>query len=536
MFKNGKSSSSYIIPVDGTQAIVPAGPLQAVPAQSGGPAPYIIPPNRLIIADENLQNSLGAAPNPATNPTIHFGVGVDINGNGTVDYIRWSSPFTAVSPETYDSDRPECGQSDIVDWTFSDCIRRGAPYTVEIVLKNNETESYNRKEQGDRWSFTFTPSWDNCEDCSEVVSADELMCGIYNKINKLDAPGDWDVRLNGELVSSEIDIPFGVSKLFDANQGVGDTTFEFVFSPDQTDDSTCENCINYPDLGGFTANGGAIDVDFSIPVTDVGGNFYTKKGLFERAAREIKEALGGHGDAIVRECTGPCCDLILEVNTCYTDFALEDSEGAPIAPTNASNPFTAITVYQECEDCDHPAATKMHKAGLRFYGKPPYVEPNSLKTNNVPETTVTRVEVYPVNGFNQYGSFATTYRQHAAEPRNTGKELAVTERQLLETNRDELVEHHLRGGSLMAPVGDDIINHLLVNEDLPYCVVSIENRLSGHRDKFVGSSQAPISHVQLLITDKTFGGSAPAIATALRTGLDGYFSSISVAEVCGDTA
>lgn len=533
-YNNGTAAFQSIFAVDGATAIAAAGPLYAAPSVRGKRDSIpTIKPGVLVITDANKMNSLGAAPSASTHPKIRFAVGISIGNTGMTDYYRFSAPIASTALQAYDSSEAVCGQNGIQDFFFDECITRGKGYGIEVTVKNNESDSFGRKNQGWRYHFSYTPGWNACDDCDESVPADEVMCGLYNVINKLDAPGEWNIRLNGEVLPADHEFPFYVDKLYNAN-----STYEYNLAPDTTDDTTCENCLNYQAIGGVRSVAGDFDVTFS-PVyhVTVGANEYSRAAAMEAIANQITVALAGNGSASVVPCTGKCCEIKLEINSCLTDIQLFDDADTTITPTQVTNPFSAVSVYQECEDCDNPAATKTYAAGLRFRAKGKLrTEKNLIPTNNVPESFVSDIEVYPTESWaSATGGTRVERKQSPVEPKGQGIKWQLREKRwLLEGDGERLVHHH-KGGKHQEPVERDILRRLTIDDEKSYCVLGIKNRYTGHSDETEGIVHTPSYNLNILVYDPT---GSNTLATSLQSALSGYFTEgeyVDLGTVCAVT-
>ncbi len=260
----------------------------------------------------------------------------------------------------------------------------------------------------------------------------------------------------------------------------------------------------------------------------------------EAIANQVTVALAGSGQASVVKCSGACCDVKLEVNSCYENdgtvgagkFALLDCAGVIIPATATSNPFTDVAVYQPCEDCDNPASTKKFSCGLRFHAKPVEAECECIAGNNVPREVVSDIEIYAVAGFSEVGGAHMMRRQEPYEPEGQGYKWGVNERQSLERSRGENVENWLFGGRYGVPVAADIRNRLLAKCDEDYCVLSLRSKFIGHDDKNSGMSRQPTNITYLLLSNAESG----VLATELQAAFEAYFTGgkyVDFSTVCG---
>jgi hypothetical protein len=349
------------------------------------------------------------------------------------------------------------------------CIECGQTYTLEIHVFNPDTEAFGRGYAGsDIYSFSYTPSCGDCtgDDCPETtVSADQLMCGLYNVIKGINVDPNWDLRLNRFPIEPNHKYPFDVAQLYDG----GTTTFEYCLTES---DGECLDCVNLVDVGGFESTTGSLDVTFS-PATWVTEDEVkvSKRVHLERVAKAITTSLDGHGTAIYLPPTGNCCSHKLEVNTCFTDFVLVDGDDATIAPCASSNPFSSITLYNECQDCDNANTTTDFTAGLRFFSRAVQGQCDCIPVNHALVEYFVDLEIYPRAGFAEGGA-KVLLRQ---EPTIAEGQGFVWQSREIEALRRYSSEDFLYGnatGRYGTPALNDRLSHITTNCRDGYCIIT----------------------------------------------------------------
>jgi hypothetical protein len=431
-------------------------------------------PGQYVFVNTDTGLSVGPEATKANTPNIAIGLGVDTNDDGISDYIRWAydSISGCGSVVGHTASPSQCGVPPITDLFFG-CIECGQTYTIEVHVTTPETNAFGIGPNGSEiYSFSYTPSCGDCStgDCPETtVSADQVMCGLYNVIKGIHVDPNWDIRLNGFPFDPTHEYPFEVAKLYNAD-GSAHTTFEYCLTET---DGECIDCVNLSDVGGAASATGSISETFS-PATWVTENEVkvSKRAHIERAVSLITAALDGNGSAVYIPPTGACCtNHKIEVNTCLTDFLLKDGDNTNIAVCGSSNPFSAITNYNECQDCDNDNTTTTYTAGLRFYGLAAQGACDCLPGNQTLVEYFSEIRVFPKFGFADGGS-KTVERQTQTLAEGQGYYWQTRELQSLRPYTGQDFHWANWGGKYGSPNPTDALSNITTNCRDSYCVIA----------------------------------------------------------------
>lgn len=432
----------------------------------------LVNPGQWVFVNTDTGQSVGPEATKTNTPNIAIGLAIDLDGDGISDFIRWAyDSISGCSGVSHSATPANCGVANITDVMFS-CIECGQTYTLEVHVFNPDSEAFGLGYAGsDIYSFSYTVPCGDCTsgDCPETtVSADQLMCGLYNTIKGINVDPNWDIRLNRWPIEPNYKYPFDVAQLYNAN-GVLATTYEFCLNET---DGECVDCVNFTDIGGFSTTLGDLDVTFS-PVTYVTENEVkvSKRAHLERVANLITTSLDGHGTATYLPPTGNCCSHKLEINTCYTDFVLNDGDGAPISTCGTSNPFSAITVYNECQDCDNANTTTTYTAGLRFYSKAVQGKCDCIPGNQALAEYFSELEVYPKLGFAEGGA-KVIVKQNATIAEGQGFAWQGREIEALRRYSSEDFVYGNSTGRYGVPALNDRLSHITTNCRDSYCIIT----------------------------------------------------------------
>lgn len=432
---------------------------------------YLVAPGQVVFFNPATGLSTGTAATKSTVPLLMAGVAIDSDGDGSTDYIRWfNDGFTGCSARSLDGRAPNCGLASITDIFFG-CAECNQTYTIEVQVYDPITEAFGSKSLGYIYHFSYTLPCGDCTtgDCVEVAAnADEIMCGLYNKIKGIENDPNWDIKLNGFPLPRDHEYRFDVAKLYDgtATDFSDNTTFEYCLTQS---DTACENCDVFTAIGGYSLDGDP-DVVFS-PATFTGTT--STRGQLASAIDQLNVALAGNGSAVFIPAVGNCCtNHKIEVNTCLLDFELHDHEGTVITPCATSNPFSELTRYSECQDCNSANSTITQRAGLRFYSKPIEGECGCLNGNKDKVEYYGEIEAYPVHGFKSNGGAWSARRQAATLPEGQGFEWQGKEiRTLRQPGTEPFVIKNF-GGKYGFPEANDLLNQVTTNCKERYCVIS----------------------------------------------------------------
>lgn len=440
---------------------------------SSGDSFISVLPGQWVFVNTDTGLSVGPEATKTNTPNIAIGLGVDLNGDGISDFIRWAydSISGCGSVQGHTASPAQCGVPPITDLFFG-CIECGQTYTFEVHVTTPETYAFGvGPNMSEIYSFSYTPSCGDCttEDCPDTtVSADQVMCGFYNIIKNIHVDPNWDIKLNGFPVQADHKYPFEVAKLYN-DDGSTSTTFEFCLTET---DGACIDCVNLSDVGGAQSTLGAFDETFTNTWVTENEVKVSKRIHIERVITLIDAALDGNGNAVYIAPTGNCCDNHkIEVNTCLTDFVLEDGDGAAITPCGDSNPFSTITNYNECQDCDNANTTTTYTAGLRFYGKSTQGACDCIPGNQAINEYFSEIRVFPKSGWADGGA-KTVERQTQTLAEGQGFVWQARELAAIRRYTGEDFVYGLSVGRYGTPAENDVLSHVTTDCHDSYCVIA----------------------------------------------------------------
>lgn len=493
----------------------------STPATRGAKVRPLASPGQWVFMNADTQLSTGTTATPATVPNLKIGVAIDENGDGVSDYIRWFNDGIKGCQPVRDLRGREsnCGLGAIQD-VFFGCVECGQTYTLGVQVYDPITEAFGMSGRGYMYTFSYTPPCSSCDggDCPDTtISADQVMCGLYNKIKGIHNDPNWDIKLNNFPIPSDHTYRFDVSQLYNDN-GATHTTFEYCLT---ASDGVCEDCNNFVDIGGYSLDGD-VNVVFS-PATYITESAVkvSRRGLIESAVEQLNVALGGNGQARFLPAVGNCCsNHKIEVNTCLTNFELHDGDGVEIVPCSTSNPFSAVAIANECQDCDNADTTRTFTAGLRFYSKPVEGECDCVAGSLVIPHYFHELAVYPKLGFELNGGVYVQVRQTATLPEGQGFTWAAKELEFLENSETEPFTWGNYGGKYGLSVKkNDLLAQGTVNCERAYC--TIQSLIQQKTDHTVtgDTRHFPQTIVALIPTDDTVAKAS--FLTAINTYLTG---------------
>lgn len=396
-----------ILATYGNQGLFPAG--QDVFALDGT---LNASPGQMFIWNMQTRKSLGAGITTATNDRIVISV--------AVDNVKFRSVFgdqlfgNAISAAT--ASAPTCGVADIWD-LYWDCLECGDAVSVNITVKDDKSFTEYPYNRGATYSHTMKMDDCPCDSCGTPVNQFALACKIRDTIN---AHGllDSGKRPIFNKKNFNEDIPYTAHVLYGGNNAVvgtpatNPTTKVYCIDPKPA--SGCVGCIsvNGPVLTTFSFNGGA-PIAFKF-VSNPANPAETLLSQLDYAATQITTALAGNGSAVVTKGAGACCSYRLEVNTCYTDFALTG-----YVPCENYNPFATPSLADtSCLTCAAPPVGKAWKYGVRIVSKPVNYDCKCFPNLDGISLMIRTLQVN-VKGFENSSSFVRQVSK-AAAPENMG--------------------------------------------------------------------------------------------------------------------
>lgn len=474
---------------------------------------------QFVFMDATTKLGKGTTATKSTVPLVKIGVAVDNSGKGIPDDIRWANDgISGCSLRDLDGRAANCGLGNIADLHWGQVVC-GQTYTIEVEAHDPITEAFGGRDLGYIYSFSYTHKCGDCStgDCVDPTpNADEVMCGLYNKIKGIHNDPNWDILLNDLPLPVDHEYRFDVAKLFDGDSAdfADDTTFEFCLT--QTD-GDCVSCDRFTDIGGYSLGEGTVLFSPATYIND-GETFYSTRGHIESVVSQLEAALGGNGSVVFLPAVGNCCTTHkLEINTCLLDFALFDGEGVEIEPCNASNPFSAWTVYSECQDCNSANGTITPVAGLRFYSKPFEGECQCLAGNKAHAEYYSEVIPYFRRGWKD-GCIRKLVRQHGTIPEGQGFFWQAKEIQNLRYAFNAPFVVNNWGGKYGFPEDNDLLNQVTVDCKDSYCVISGTIQSKTRHDVTGETSSVPQTLYILIPTSFT------TAQTSILLALNNYFT------------
>lgn len=477
---------------------------------------------QLVFMDPADKQGLGETATKSNTPLVKIGVAVDDDGKGAPTDVRWANDgISGCSMRDMSGKAAKCGLSNIADLHWGQVVC-GQTYTIEIEAHDPITEAFGGRDFGYVYSFSYTHKCGNCQsgDCiEETPNADEVMCGLYNKIKGIEVDPNWDILLNNLPLPADHEYRFDVAKLFDGDSPdfADETTFEYCL--EQTD-STCIKCDRFTPIGGYTL-GSDVDVVFdpatftTDPDTE---EVYSTRAQIESAVAQLNAALGGNGSAVFLPAVGNCCSTHkIEVNTCLLDFELQDEDGATITPCDTSNPFEDWTIYSECQDCNSEDQTITPVAGLRFYSKAFEGACQCLPGNKAYAEYYSEIVPYFRRGWEDR-CVQKKIRQYGTLPEGQGFQWQAKEIQNLRYafNADFVVNNW--GGKYGFPEDNDLLSRVTVDCKDSYCVLAGTIQSKTRHDVTGETSFVPQTLYILIPTGNT------TAQTSILAAWNGYFA------------
>lgn len=523
-----------IIATSANAAVYTAGqPIYSSSGVWGSKSTVLVPPGVAVFYNPATGLSTGTAATPSTVPLLKVGVAVDYDGDGQSDDIIWFNEGMASGDFLNHSGRSsKCGLPNIkqVVWG-ANCFECNKTYTIRVDVSDPVTEAFGRRDTGAyTYHFSYTPPCSDCTtgDCLEAaVNADEVMCGLYNKIKGITHDPNWDITLNSLPLPENHEYRFDVAMLYDgaAPAYADNTTLEYCLT---AADATCENCSQYTAIGGYSLDGDP-DVVFS-PATFSGTDpdEYSTKAQIESAVAQLNEALGGNGTAIFLPAVGNCCtNNKIEINTCLTAFELHGPGGAAdlITPCQESNPFSTDTTYAQCQDCNSANSTFSPVAGLRFFSKPVSGECDCIAGNQALVEYFSELDVAVTDGF-VLSNVRVATMQDATLPENQGFQWQSKE---IGTKQLAFHEPFVTGnwtGKFGYPEPNDLLNRVTVDCTERYCVLgAVVARKTRHDN--TGETSYVKQTIHLLIPDDH-----TTAKTSILTAWNAYFGAVAGTITC----
>lgn len=384
----------------------------------------LVAPGQLVVFDPVKQKSLGAGITVSTNPTIVIGVGHDTNGDGVSDCIRacfgdilYGYNITGASAEA-----PGCGVGPIKD-VFFDCTSSNEDYSFVINVENYRTRTEFAYGHDAKYFIHAKVAKTACDTCDSGIACKLVQCKIVDaasgKALGKDHPLYRDKFTANAIKNQWADAPIQIVNLYGSENLTKLTTKEFCVS---TVAGSCDNCVDTNFLfttATYTDTTLETPATHTITFTNVANTAGTAtlQAQLDRVINQINTGLQGRGSAVLRKSTGKCCSYVIEVNTCFDDFAITG-----LVPCDEYNPFDFTPVQSTtCLDCaEVTAASKIAlKCGFRIIGKTTDYDCSVYATTSPIVNFLTKISVSFQNGFKE-GQYYVRDIQEGTEPKNLG--------------------------------------------------------------------------------------------------------------------
>jgi hypothetical protein len=370
-----------------------------------------VSPGQLAIWDPKTAISLGSAITCSDYDSIVISQGLS-NGKlrSCFGDILHGCEVKALNVET-----PICGVPDIWDFYIDSTIGCNENFSITITVDDDDTRNlfpWNKKE-------TYTYSVDSkdcaCSTCDSGFDAFKLACKLRDQINN---NGYNELPVNKKGIFKNIP---AYSKKFTASLLYAGATTSIVYCINPIAGSACEKCVD----ADVHIRSMKFDTDTVVTFTGT-SNAAGDATLIEKLdtiVKQINEALGDNGSAVITKGAGSCCPWRLEINTCFGDFELHSNllgTSAIVACTPAEDPFSEITIANTCPNCT-ALETKTFAAGLRIVSAPLDLkcDPRAAAPNPVEGIGLRKLEVFPTKGFG-CGKSYVYHKQAAGAPENLG--------------------------------------------------------------------------------------------------------------------
>lgn len=376
-----------------------------------------VAPGQLVIWDPATATSLGSAITCADYDKIVISQGMK---NGKLRSC-FGDVLSGCDVRAVRAQAPACGVVDIWDFYIDENINCNENFGITITIDDDDTRNlfpWNKKE-------TYTYSVDTkdcaCTECASGFDAFKLACKLRDQINN---QGYNELPVNKKGIFKQVakyGRKFTASLLYPGTSSV-------VYCINPVDGAACDNCVD----ADVHIRSMKFDTDTVVTFTGT-SNADGDATLIEKLdtiVAQINAALGDNGSAIVTRGAGGCCPWRLEINSCYTDFALHSnllgtSAITPCVPHES--PFEEITIANTCPNCS-ALDTKTFTAGLRIVSTPVNLtcNPMSPVPNPAEGVGLRKIEVFPTKGFS-CGKSYSYHKQSAGLPENLGYHFQVQE-------------------------------------------------------------------------------------------------------------
>lgn len=360
---------------------------------------------QILIFDADKGVTVGAGVTAATVPNLTIAQGVDTDGDGYADVLRYMGykKLQCKSLNAVTAEGPTCGQIKIVDVGIG-CVERGKSYSLTIEARNEEYERlYDQFRGYERFTETVEVDYDKCADCDQPLNHKEVACALANKFNGKDK--NYSLKKNISLLKrvrehQEKDKPFHVYVLHEND-------YEFCFP---TPNVACVGCTAIPAITGVVVDG--VTTTFIGTTNDAGTE--TTVAQVAKIIKNINRVLGDKGYALDASTyiggAKPCCDGVkILVNACVP-VELLGAGGAPIAPCSTGLPTYTVSTQGACGGCD-VSKSVTPSVYLRVVPKPIKLDKFCDRPDGWLKTLYTDIRVATSYNHNNFGFFREFVKQ-----------------------------------------------------------------------------------------------------------------------------
>lgn len=335
-----RKSVKHVVATKGDLAMVAAG--QELFVKAGKRLSYNVLPGQLVAYTDNKDGTTTTVDSStltaANIAKLYLGVGVDSNGDGSVDTIQHvgTETLAGCQVERASASSPRCGNPVVKDFLF-DCTNCDETYSVAVDYDDNWTRDY--APWNATWARTtasYTTECAQCDDCPADHQCAEIAEALADRLN-----GELDLKLNEDPYpdwkNPHLPRPFKVTKLHSRS-------LVYCLNP-TTPSGDCETCNSFDGIKSATIDGATVTFTGNL---DPGDNTATLRAQLQNIVDQINEAFDDvapyTGFAyLTGDAQSPCCPLQLHVNTGDATFALQDTADADLAPTE-TDPFANETL------------------------------------------------------------------------------------------------------------------------------------------------------------------------------------------------
>lgn len=363
----------------------------------------------------------------ASNPRIVLAIGKDTNGDGLANTLlkSFGEIIYGNNIQAATAEPPAAGLQPVRDLLFK-CTNCDEDYSFQVTIEDDITQNQFPFNRPDQFPFTVSSGCCECDSCDDGVDPTLVACAIVDRVNEKSQTNPTKRSVFSKQHRRAPEKSFTAVRLYGDTNPLIFNTQDFCINPVV---GTCNDCIQMDAIRGLRFThpiNGLTTIEFS-PATYDPALGTSLQAHLPRIVVETNAALDGYGSAVVitslKGDARPCTAYNIQINACDPSFQYLDENNAPIPPCNASNPFTDVTVDNDCHDCDGDdigTTGWVPNAGVRFIANP--VEIRCVDSHNNPRGILQRdMKVHAGTDF-ACGSYVVRNVQNLAIPRNLGYE------------------------------------------------------------------------------------------------------------------